>query len=197
MEQIRMLIWEAAVVIGALVRPAAKSVRENSGRAVISLVLAFGLWIFVTDAENPEQNHPLGFSVPIRPVNVPANVVVTKVGTGPVAQEVAVEVRVEENTFDSLTKEDCKATMDLTGTGVGEYSRRIDVQPLTARGNLRIVDWDPHEVKVTLAQLVSKSLSVEVEVSKAPSDFKVTQTKPETDRAVVSGPQEQVNQAAQ
>jgi YbbR domain-containing protein len=196
MEQIRMLIWEAAVVIGALIRPAAKSIRENSGLAVISLVLAFGLWIFVTDAENPEQNHPLGFSVPIRPVNVPANVVVTKVGAGPVAQEVAVEVRVEENTFDSLTKEDFQATMDLTGTGVGEYSRRIDVQPLTTRGNLRVVDWDPHEVKVTLAQLVSKSLSVEVEVSKAPSDFQVSQTKPDKDTAVVSGPQEQVNQAA-
>ena len=50
-----MLIWEAAVVIGALLRPAAKSVRENSGLAVISLVLAFGLWIFVTDAAKIED----------------------------------------------------------------------------------------------------------------------------------------------
>ena len=66
-----MLIWDAAVVIGALLRPAAKSVRENSGLAVLSVVLAFGLWIFVTDAENPEQTHRLDSDIPVRPVNVP------------------------------------------------------------------------------------------------------------------------------
>jgi YbbR domain-containing protein len=193
MEQIRMLIWEAAVVIGALVRPAAKSVRENSGLAVISLVLAFGLWIFVTDAENPEQNHRLGFSIPLRPVNVPANLVV--VGQDP--RDVAVEVRVEENTVDSLTKEDFQATIDVTGTGVGDYPFPIEVQALTTRGNLRVVDWSPHQGTVSLAQLVSKSLPVEMEVSKAPpSDFKVSQMKPEQNTAVVAGPQDQVATAA-
>src|SRR5438874_11339014 len=106
MDQIRMLIWEAAVVIGALLRPAAKSIRENSGLAVLSVVLAFGLWIFVTNAENPEQNHRLGFSIPVRPVNVPPDVVVTKD-----PQDVFVDVRVEENSFDGLTMVDFPATI--------------------------------------------------------------------------------------
>src|SRR5438874_948116 len=116
MDQIRMLIWEAAVVIGALLRPAAKSVRENSGLAVLSVVLAFGLWIFVTDAENPEQTHRLDSDIPVRPVNVPADVWVPKeVG------KARVEVRVEDKVFDSLTTQDFEATADLTGLTVGAF----------------------------------------------------------------------------
>src|SRR5436309_11105936 len=192
MEQIRMLLWEAAVVIGALLRPAAKSVRENSGLAVLSVILGFGLWIFVTDAENPEQNHRLGFSIPVRPVNVPADVVVTK---GP--QDVFVDVRVEESTFGSLTKEDFQATIDLTGAAVGGYSPPVDVEPLTTRGNLRVVDWNPREVAVTLAPLVSKPVPVELETNKTPpSDFELSRTKLGIDTAVVSGPQGEVNKVA-
>ncbi len=188
MEQIRMLLWEAAVVIGALLRPAAKSVRENSGLAVLSVVLAFGLWIFVTDAENPEQNHRLEFSIPVRPVNVPADVVVTKV-----AQDVLVDVRVEESTFASLTKEDFQATVDLTGAAVGSYSPPVDVQALTTRGNLRVVDWNPREVGVTLAPLVSKPVPVALETTDSPPpDFELNRTKLAVETAIVSGAKEEV-----
>src|SRR6266542_2922399 len=145
MEQIRMLIWEAAVVIGALVRPAAKSVRENSGLAVLSVVLAFGLWIFVTDAENPEQTQRLPFSIPVRPVNVPPDIVVANK-----LRDVGLDVRVEQNTFDSLTKDDFQATVDLTGFTVGPYDLKVDVETLTRRGNLRVVEVFPPNIGVEL-----------------------------------------------
>jgi len=186
-----MLIWEAAVVIGALLRPAAKSVRENSGLAVLSVVLAFGLWIFVTDAENPEQTHRLDFGIPVRPVNVPRDVWVPKeIG------EARVEVRVEDKAFESLTKQDFEATTDLTGLAVGVFDVKIDVKALTDRGNLRVVDIlnvDDQLKGVQLYQLISKSVPIELETrGKPPQGFELSQTRIAAETAVVAGRQEQV-----
>ena len=182
-----MLIWEAAVVIGALLRPAAKSVRENSGLAVLSVVLAFGLWIFVTDAENPEQTHRLDSDIPVRPVNVPADVWVPKeVG------KARVEVRVEDKVFDSLTTQDFEATADLTGLTVGVFDVKVDVKALTDRGNLRVVDVlnDNDQIKVQLFQLISKPVPLELEtLHSPPSEFELSRTKLAVETAVVSGPQ--------
>ena len=192
MEQIRMLIWEAAVVIGALLRPAAKSVRENSGLAVISLVLAFGLWIFVTDAENPEQTSVLPIDIPVRPVNRPSDVAVAdNLGT------VRLRIRVEENVFNSLTKDDFQATADLKGLTVGAWDVLVEARALTGRGNLRIVEvltgTGTPNIKVKLAQLVSKPVPIELETRGAPpSDFELSHTKLDTDTAVVAGPQDRV-----
>ncbi len=178
-----MLIWEAAVVIGALVRPAAKSVRENSGLAVLSVVLAFGLWIFVTDAENPEQTQRLPFSIPVRPVNVPPDIVVANK-----LRDVGLDVRVEQNTFDSLTKDDFQATVDLTGFTVGPYDLKVDVETLTRRGNLRVVEVFPPNIGVELSQLISKPVPVELETRKSPpTDFELSRTKVGVETAVVSG----------
>src|SRR5213594_2331220 len=192
MEQIRMLIWEAAVVIGALLRPAAKSIRENSGLAVLSIVLAFGLWIFVTDAENPEQTKVLPVDIPVRPVNRPSDVAVADT-----LGNVRVRIRVEENVFDSLTKDDFQATVDLDGLTVGTYERPVDVRTLTGRGNLRVVEvltgTDSTLIKVTLSQLVSKPVPIELETRGAPpSDFELSHTKLDADTAIVAGPQDRV-----
>jgi len=190
MDQIRMLIWEAAVVIGALLRPAAKSVRENSGLAVLSVILAFGLWIFVTDAENPEQTRRPDFDIPVRPVNVPADVWVPKeVGNA------RVEVRVEDKIFESLTKQDFEATADLTGLTVGVWDVKIDVKALTDRGNLRIVDIlnDNDQIKVQLFQLISKPVPVELETRNSPpSDFELSHTRLGVETAIVAGRQDAV-----
>ncbi len=175
--------------ITAVLRPAARSVRENSGLAVLSVVLAFGMWIFVTDAENPEQTRVLPVDLPVEPVNVPADVwVPEEVGT------VRVRVRVEENVFESLTKDDFQATADLQGLAVGEYPLPpVEVRPLTGRGNLRVVDVLQDKVTVKLLQLLSKRAPVDVDINGSPpSDFSLGATEAETDSVVVSGPQEGV-----
>src|SRR3989304_1534324 len=64
MEQMRRRFREGALLLRALVKPAARSVRENVGLAALSVVLAFALWIFVTDTENPTRTGglPLGLT---------------------------------------------------------------------------------------------------------------------------------------
>jgi YbbR domain-containing protein len=189
MRQFFGFLEEVGVVLVAILRPAWKSVRENTGLAALSVVLAFGLWIFVTDAENPEQTNVLPVDIPVRPVNVPAEVWVPEEMPTPVR----VEVRVEENIFDSLTKDDFEATVDLEGLTVGDYRRPVEVRALTTRGNLRIVEILPEEIPVTLQQLVSKSVPVEIEIKGSPPpEFSLHPLDPEVNNVKVAGPQNRV-----
>jgi len=188
MDRIRAFLQELGLVLDAVLRPAARSVRENSGLAALSVVLAFGLWIFVTDAENPEQTGRPQIDIAVRPVNVPADIAVAAE-----LDTVRVEVRVEENVFDSLTKDDFQATVNLDGLTVGEYDLLVEVRPLTGRGNLRIVDVFPEEITVTLAQLLSKTVPVDLEINGAlPADFSLGKADLETETAVVAGAQTNV-----
>ena len=175
---------------GALLRPAARSVRENSGLAVLSIVLAFGLWVFVTRAENPEQTKVLDLEITVEAINVPSDVAAPRD-----LDPVTVRVRVEENVLDSLTEDDFQATIDLEGATVGEYPEwPVEVEALTRRGNLRIVDVLPPQIPVRLEQLLSKEVSVELDLRGAPpADFTLGATEVTTETAVVSGAQESVN----
>jgi len=66
-------------------------------------VLAFGLWIFVTDAENPTRTRVLPLDITAEPVNVASEVVVAND-----LAAVRVRIRVEEDVFDSLTANDLR-----------------------------------------------------------------------------------------
>ena len=189
MRQLFGFLEEVGVVLAAILRPAWGSVRENKGLAALSIVLAFGLWIFVTDAENPDKTDRLPFSIPVRPVNVPADVwVPEEVG------EVGLDVRVEENVFDSLTKEDFEATANLLGLAPGTVDLLVEVKPLSERGNLRIVKVIPDVLRgVELAQLRSKEVPVEAAIEGSPPpEFSLGSPDVEIPSAKVAGPQDSV-----
>ncbi len=193
MDQIRDLFREAAQVLASIVRPAASSVRENGGLAALSVVLAFGLWIFVTDAENPERTRVLPINLIVQPVNPPADVAVAEE-----LRTVQVRIRVEENVFSNLRASDFEATLDLDGLAVGEYELPVDVRALTDRGNLRIEEVLPEKISVSLAQLVSKSVPVMTDVmGEPPLGFTMTTPETEDATAVVAGPQAKVDLVTQ
>jgi YbbR domain-containing protein len=189
MEQIRDLFREVLALLAGLLRPAARSVRENGGLAALSIVLAFGLWIFVTDAENPERTRVLPIRLEVKPVNLAADVAIAAD-----LRAVQVRVRVEENVFNSLSASDFEATVDLDNLAVGEYERPVDVRTLTTRGNLRIEEVLPGKIDVSLAQLVSKVVPVMVEVTGAPpTGFSMATPESEDTTVVVAGPQAKID----
>ena len=144
MQSIRSLFREAANFVAAVVRPAYGSLRENTGLAAISVVLAFGVWILVTEAENPTRTRILPVDLPVQAVNVAPEVVVANN-----LASVRARVSVEEAVFDSLTSADFEATVDVDGLTIGDYSLTVDVRALTTRGGLRIEEVLP--AQITLA----------------------------------------------
>ncbi|MDO8615434.1 MAG: CdaR family protein [Dehalococcoidia bacterium] len=193
MEQISRLFRETVQVVVSLVRPAARSVRENSGLAVLSVVLAFGLWIFVTDTDNPTRTRVLPIDIAVQPVNVPADVAVAE----PLAS-VRARVRVADDVFDSLTAADFEVTVDLDGLAVGVYDLAVEARPLTSRGGLRVEGVLPGQISVTLSPLTTKSVDVLVEAQGGPPPgYTMGAPLPADSTVLVSGPQEEVDKVSQ
>lgn len=193
MGQIRALVEETVGFFVSLVRPTARSLRDNSGLAVLSVVLAFGLWIFVTDTSNPTLTVDLPIDIAVQPVKVPSDVAVADAIT-----PVHVRIRVADDVVDSLTAADFEATVDLDGLAVGTYDLPVEVRPLTSRGGLRVEGVQPSQIQVRLAQLTTKSVAVAVEAQgQPPSGFDMGSPQPAESSVLVSGPQEQVDQVTQ
>ncbi|HEU4758804.1 MAG TPA: CdaR family protein [Dehalococcoidia bacterium] len=193
MERARRLLREATQVLATLARPAARSVRGNAGLAVLSVVLAFGLWIFVTDTNDQTRSGVLAVDLVVEPVNPAPDVTV--------ANELAVvrpRLSVSSDVWNSLTAADFKATVDLDGLRVGVYDLPVKVTAQTSRGGLRVVGAAPGQIEVDLEPLFSKSVPVAVDIKgDAPDGFRVGAPEAEDDAATVTGPQARVEQVVQ
>jgi YbbR domain-containing protein len=193
MDSIRSIFRETGLFLLGIFAPAARSLRENTGLAAVSVVLAFGLWILVTDAENPTRSRVLPVDLAVEPVNVPADVVVD--GDVP---PVRVRVRVEDHVFDSLSTSDFSATVDLEGLSVGQYELAAEVRTLSSRGGLRVEEVLPSRVDVNLAPLVSKDVTIVLGIEGAPPDgYAVNDPTTDERAARVSGPQSRVDLVTQ
>lgn len=195
MQTVRTFIREAALVAAAVVRPAFRSVRDNPGLAAVSVVLAFGLWIVVTEAENPTRTRVFEQDLPVEPINVDPSVVVsrlTRIGQNSPAT-VRVRVSVEEDVFPTLTKGDFDAVVDLEGLTVGDYQRPVEVRTRTTRGGLRVEEVLPPEVAVVLVPRESKRVPVVINVTGDPAaGYTMGSPQPEESEVTVSGPGDNV-----
>lgn len=193
MESIRNFFGGMANFFAVVVRPAYRSLRENTGLAALSVVLAFGLWIFVTDAENPTRTRVLPVDLTVEPVNVDPDVVVAND-----LAVVRVRISVEEDVFESLTAADFEATVDLQGLTVGEYQRPVEVNRLSTRGGLRIEEVLPREISVVLVARETKVVPVVINVTGDPAaGYEMAPPQPEESSVQVSGPADNIGLVTQ
>lgn len=187
MQNLWLMIRDATVVVVNMLFSIYRSLRENSGLAVLSVVLAFGVWIIVTDAENPETTQVLNnVDIPVEPVNVEGDVAVESIDPA----TVRVRVRVEEDVLETLTAADFNAVLDLQGFTVGEYTRPVAVEALVGRGGLRIEEVIPPEVDVVIVDLDERQVPVVVDIAgEPPPGFRMAQPEPEVTQVTVAGPQ--------
>lgn len=183
------------MLVANLVYPIYRSLRQNSGLAVLSVVLAFGVWIVVTEAENPETTQVLqNVDIPVEPIDVPSDVAVDSIDPA----TVRVRVRVEEDVVDTLTAADFEATVDLQGFAVGDYERPVAVRALTSRGGLRVEEVIPSEVSVSIVALSTVVVDVVIDAQgEPPPGFSLVQVQPEEETVLVSGPASRVNTVTQ
>jgi len=192
MQSIAKLFQETLQLLVALARPVFGSLSDNRGLAALSVVLAFGLWIFVTDSENPTRTRVLPIDIAVQPINVPDDVAI-KSDIVPVR----LRITVADDVFDSLTAGDFEADVDLEGLTVGSYELSVNVRALTGRGGLRIDESLPDTVTVELAQLTGKSVPVQIDVTGSPaSGFTMSPPVLDDDTVLVTGPQEEVDKVS-
>ncbi len=192
MQSIARLFQETLQLLVALARPIFGSLSDNRGLAALSVVLAFGLWIFVTDSENPTRTRVLPIDIAVQPINVPDDVAISSD-----IVPVRLRITVADDVFDSLTAGDFEADVDLDGLTVGSYELSVNVRALTGRGGLRIDESLPDAVTVDLAQLTGKSVPVQIDVTGSPaSGFTMSPPVLDDDTILVTGPQEEVDKVS-
>jgi len=160
------------------------SLVHNASLAVLSLALALSVWLYVNDAQNPRQTDFVSGSVPITIVNVPAGRAVSTLS------DTAVSVRVSapKNVFDDLTADDFTATLDLSAANARQVRRPVRVEPKNRR--VHVVEVAPASVEVTLENVTSRTVPVQVRTLGAPpAGFDLTSSSAEPTSVTVSGPE--------
>lgn len=193
MQRIANFFREIGHVLSAVVRPTGRSLRDNTGLAALSVVLAFGVWIVVTQADNPSRSRVVAPVIAVEPINVPGDVAVVEPVPG-----VQARVTVADSVFDSLTAADFLATVDLDNLTVGDKELPVDIQLRNNRSGLRVDEALPARIKITLAPLKTKEVPVVVDVQGTPASG-YTMGTPATDEAtvLVSGPVTRVDEVTQ
>ena len=188
MERLKQLGTEALAFLRALLWPVANSVRDNVGLAALSVVLGFGMWIFVTDTENPTRSGTLPFRLEVEYLNLPGDLVVAN----PIA-DVRVRVEIDQDVWDTLSPAEFRATVDLDGLQVGTYDLPVRVEPMTGRGNLEVINATPESVVVDLEPFFTKSVPVSIELEEVRSDYQATIVNQSVDTVLVTGPRDRVS----
>jgi len=163
------------------------SVRRNSGLALLSVALAFGIWIFVADTEKSTKAGTFPGEIPVQAVSVPEGLTLA-------APLPSVTVRIEapEDVFSNLAVEDFRATINLAGAGVGLIDVEVRVQVLSEE-NVKVVQVNPASLSVELKPVVSQMVPVVADVvGSPPIGYEAQQPVLSPEQVLVSGPEDLV-----
>lgn len=145
-----------------LARAAVSSVLGNVSLAVLSAALGLSLWIFVTNRENPRQVQTFNSAIVVKFINVPKDLAIANVGAN------TVRIRVEATTSElsRLRASDFQATVNLGGFQRGNAAAAVDVEP--PNGGVIVVDTSPATIDVTLDDLRTKQVPVNINLVGSP-----------------------------
>lgn len=145
------------------------------------LVLALAIWFVITDVQNREIEQPLGFSLPVSVINLPANLAVA--GD---ALPVSLTVIGKRSSLDAVSPDDFSATIDAQGRAAGQHSLPVRAESLIEDVRVRAVQ--PETAVLTLQELVRREVPVRAEtINPPPLGFSVGQPEVAPTRAVVTG----------
>jgi YbbR domain-containing protein len=177
------------------------SVRHNFGLAVLSVALAFGVWLFIVDTEHPTRTGVFPVDIAVEPVNMPEGLTLG----GPLG-DVTLRIEADEALWDKLTASDFRATVNLLGAQVGDQDVQVNVELLGQRDGVRVIEVIPAlqaegapqgTVRVLLKPLVSKVVPVTIEsVGAPPMGYEPSTPTVNPEQVVVSGPEDLVSRVS-
>jgi YbbR domain-containing protein len=180
------------------------SLRAQGLRLLLSIGLAFALWIFVSFTQNPDQRSSFeGVPVDIEGL-APGLLIVDKEGL-PRSNRPTVDISVEgdEATLQTVRQSDLRAFVDLSGLAAGEHSNVPVIVERNRSGLARLtLTSDPAFLSFRLEQEITRTVPLTVEVAgNVPFSFEkgkpsVTQDGQPLDSVLVRGPQSRVERVS-
>lgn len=154
-------------------------------RAVFSVVLAFLLWGWVTNLDDPEVERTYA-NLPLTVTGQRGDLVLLDESRLPT---VAATMRGPQSALDTLTGDGLLATLDLSAfTQPG--SRRIDVTVETRRAmrGVRVTATTPGNVTLTLDQVATRTFPLERDIGPAVPPYSISNVDYQTRQVEVRGP---------
>ena len=180
-------LGESFRALGAVLGVGFVSVRRNFGLALLSLALAFGVWVFITDTEGSTKKGWFPAEIPVQAVSVPDGLTLA----APLP-DVTVRIEAQEDVFGNLAVEDFRATINLSGAAVGLIDVEVRVQVLSEEG-VKIVQVEPATLSVELKPVVSQLVPVVADVvGSPPIGYEAQQPVLSPEQVLVSGPEDLV-----
>ena len=174
--------------LGAVLGVGFVSVRRNFTLALLSVALAFGIWIFITDTEQTTKTGRFSGEIPVQAVSVPDGLTLA----APLP-DVQVRIEAPEEVFDNLAVEDFRATINLSGAAVGLMDVEVRVQVLSEE-DIEVVQVEPATLTVELKPVVSQLVPVVADVvGSPPIGYEAQQPVLNPVQVLVSGPEDLVS----
>jgi YbbR domain-containing protein len=158
---------------------------------LLAFALAVIVWVTAVTAANPDVTQAYPEPIPIEYIGQDPGLVMT--GTAP--KQVQVTLRAPRSIWDTLTTGEAsiRALVDLTGLKAGTQSVEIRLQIATRP--VRIITITPQKFNLTLEQLVTLTLPVELTLNGRPAiGYKAGAVILDPAEAVISGPESFVAQ---
>jgi YbbR domain-containing protein len=180
------------------------SLRAQGLRLLLSIGLAFALWIFVSFSQNPDQRSAFeGVPVDVEGL-APGLLVVDKEGL-PKANRptVIISAEGEEAMIQTVGQRDLRAFVDLSGLPAGEHSNVPVIVERNRAGLARLtLTSNPAFLSFRLEQEITRTVPLTVEVTgNVPFSFakgqpRLTQDGRAVDNVLIRGPQSRVDRVS-
>ncbi len=172
---------------GAILGVGFGSVRHNFGLAVLSVALAFGVWIFITDTQQSTKTGWFPGEIQVQAVSVPEGLTLA----APLP-EVRARIEAPQDVFENLAVEDFRATINLAGAVVGSSDVEVRVQVLSDQ-SVKVTQVLPDHLAIELKPVVSQLVPVVADVvGSPPIGYEAQQPTLTPQQVLVSGPEDLV-----
>ena len=153
--------------------------RRNLLKKIIALIVAFIMWIFVMNDQDPPTEDD--YDVPLTISNQPYELI-------PIFQEKIIKLRVRapRSYFVKYDTNAFRVYANLEGMGEGVH--QIDLQVITPQG-FEVVDKTPESVRITLDPLIERRMPIEIlTTGNIAQDAAVKEINKSIDSVTVVGP---------
>lgn len=165
-------------------------------RALVSLLIAFGLWVYVISVVNPESEQTY-YNVPV--VLNGSNILESRGLMLVSDSDVRLDLKLSGNRTDlnQLSKDNITILADLSGiTSAGEHTIRYDISyPGSISSGIKPLNQDSQHITVRVAEWAKKDVPVDVEyLGSLPEDYTADKNVVlDHSKVTVSGPKDVID----
>ncbi len=166
---------------------------KNINTFLFALLLSIGVWVAAVNASDPneELSYPIPITVEI--VGQDTDLLITN----DYSEQIKLTLRAPHSIWEKLVadEESIHAILDLSGLEAGEYTLAPQIQ--ISDQPTRIISLSPSSIQITLEELATRIMPVEMKIIGEPSiGYKAGTPRLSIKEATVSGPKSLVDQVA-